>query len=83
MKNPNENPILQELREIRERMFEEAGGSLETLVKQLQERQRETIEKRKVTKDKEVEPVCPTQLVTGNVVRTSKRSTPDISRKGS
>lgn len=71
MKNPNENPILQELREIRERMFEEAGGSLETLVKQIQERQKETIEKRKVKEHAE------------KVVRTSKSVTPDVFRKGS
>ena len=46
MKNPYENPILKELHEIRERMFEEAGESLETLVQQIQVRQKETIEKR-------------------------------------
>ena len=73
MKNPYENPILQELYEIRERMFEEAGGSLETLVKQLQARQNETIERRKTLKSKKSKPARRSPSTANETDRNSAR----------
>jgi hypothetical protein len=81
MKNPYENPILQGLYEIRECMFDEAGGSSETLVKQLHARQKETIENRNSMKNAKVEPARQQRSTTRKKVQDSASTSRRISRK--